>query len=1325
LILAFQIAVGKNLRDIMNNLFGRRPGTSLFALLTAACLLFAPYARAVALSHPAAAGAVPALPAGSADIGPVPSSQSITLTLHFAPGAQQAAALMQFLHDVQTPGTAAYHQWLTPQSFGAQFGLSAAQLAQVQSFAAANGLAVTSVAASGLRVGLSGTVAQVEAALAPALHQVQVAGSIYFANTNVPALPTSLGLSLASVDGLSTLPVAHPLTIIAGATVAADDALADMASAVESNTERVIAVSGDACVEDFSSGDQAAFQTELRQATAQGMTVLASSGCGTRGAAGFPSALSEVTSVAVAQGLTPAVNPSLTELRPAWQAAPGLPSDLFRHEPDFTVSSLAGLVQTVNTILTAQPANADGSAARLGNIDATIYLMAPMQGLFTQADGSASPMWEAATGLGVVNLKNLADWFPRAGSIATRTTVQGLPTSPVQFGQSISVYATVTDQNSVPIPTSNPVTYVTFSSTPSGLSASEPLQNGTTATYTTNTLPAGSYNIIASYPGDATYAASTSSNGNLTIQTVPLTIGFSLPGNAQFGNTFNVPITVQGVSSDTPTGTVTLTEYGTQTYTYMQTLTASGTPGTATANFTIPALQAGALTVQITCTTPDASYTCGSSGQYGKQLTVAKAAAPAGTLTVQPTPPVYGTNTTLTAMFAGVSMAQYPYPGPTGYTNIQVNGQTVTGGNLDNTGTFTGSSSTISGTVNDTYTALYNGDTNYAASTATASSTGTKIVTSIMVNAPSKTAVVTGGQVNFSATLTLASAPNGLTPTGTVQFYSNGAQLGQAVQVSSGTGGGSTTITVPLSYQTLQTIGTDTITATYSGDTNYQTSTSTNSVMVLVGPATVITLASNSGTTLTYGSSLTITANVTATPTSGANYPAGTLTLTLSGGTTPQTQTVTLSYPSPPSTTSSGQAVFTGLTAGTYTVTATCATVNFDCTNVYPNTIMVTVGKAATATKVTSSPAAPTAGQTVTLTATVSVTTPIAGVTPSFTGNVTFYDNGNNIGSPGVSTTGVATLTTMLAGANDTVTAVYSGDTNFLTSTGTLSVTSAPVTTTSVLTVNPMGGLAGSNFILTASVSASTALNVSPGTPAGQVSFYDTYNGQQVPLGTAPLVASGAYLAIGQIQTTGLKAGTHSIYAVYSTNSSFTGSTSNVVTVNVTDYSVTFSPSVLTLSAGSSGTVVATISAVNGFAGQVVLGCTPPAGAAATCVFNPSVINVSGTSQLLIRTTAPQARRTVQHAGLGRDLVGAAMAALLMGFLLPGLRRRRPLLLMLMASCVLLGGLGCTNLNNVAGTTSGSGGGTPQGTQIFSITTSGTDGVTTNRHDFAYQVVIQ
>ena len=115
--------------------------------------------------------------------------------------------------------------------------------------------------------------------------------------------------------------------------------------------------------------------------------------------------------------------------------------------------------------------------------------------------------------------------------------------------------------------------------------------------------------------------------------------------------------------------------------------------------------------------------------------------------------------------------------------------------------------------------------------------------------------------------------------------------------------------------------------------------------------------------------------------------------------------------------------------ATTYTVTVTDA-------NGATATAMfsMTVAQQPSQTVVSASPMTATAGQAVTLTATVAAT--VAGTPVMPTGTVTFFDNGMQLGAAvnlvnGVATLNVASLPTGTA----VITAVYSGDGNFLTST--------------------------------------------------------------------------------------------------------------------------------------------------------------------------------------------------------------------------------------------------------------------------------------------------
>ena len=150
--------------------------------------------------------------------------------------------------------------------------------------------------------------------------------------------------------------------------------------------------------------------------------------------------------------------------------------------------------------------------------------------------------------------------------------------------------------------------------------------------------------------------------------------------------------------------------------------------------------------------------------------------------------------------------------------------------------------------------------------------------------------------------------------------------------------------------------------------------------------------------------------------------PASGPSATLTGGTT--TVNVVINASNQVST----AAVANATAGGPYSVNATAL-------GATPAAFSLNNTKAATSTAVSSSVNPSDFGQSVTFTATV---TSAAG-TP--TGTVQFKDNGNNLGAPAaLNASGVAQLTTSaLTTGTHTITADYSGDANFMVSTGTLS----------------------------------------------------------------------------------------------------------------------------------------------------------------------------------------------------------------------------------------------------------------------------------------------
>jgi hypothetical protein len=186
-----------------------------------------------------------------------------------------------------------------------------------------------------------------------------------------------------------------------------------------------------------------------------------------------------------------------------------------------------------------------------------------------------------------------------------------------------------------------------------------------------------------------------------------------------------------------------------------------------------------------------------------------------------------------------------------------------------------------------------------------------------------------------------------------------------------------------------------------------------------------------------------------------------------------------------------------------------------------------------------------------------------------------------------------------------------------------------------------------------------------------------------------------------------------------------------VITVNITDFSTQFSPSSSTATKGQTVTVLTTVAPINGFAGQVVLGCVPPSGSATTCTFSPNVLTTgSGIVTLTITTT-----KATTGMLRWQQAAGTSLALAMLGLFWPGGKRRKlRLAAAILLSVGLIGSTGCTTVQGLSTTTqSGSGSGsagssssgTPSGTLQFAITASGTDGKTVNRHDLKYSVTVQ
>jgi len=383
---------------------------------------------------------------------------------------------------------------------------------------------------------------------------------------------------------------------------------------------------------------------------------------------------------------------------------------------------------------------------------------------------------------------------------------------------------------------------------------------------------------------------------------------------------------------------------------------------------------------------------------------------------------------------------------------------------------------------------------------------------------------VFGQPLTFTATVT---SFNFGTPSGTVTFTDGATTLGTAALDNNGQA------TLPISTLAL---GSHSIAASYSGDASFIGSNSAVFTQTVNQATSSSSVALTAGTNpSSFGQSLTFTATVTPQFT---GVPAGTVTF-LDKGVTILGPPVTLDGSAHASLTISTLAV------GAHSITVVYSgDKNFSSLNVSPALPQVVKAASITNIALSSGTNPSTAGNSLTFTATVGPQSPSVP-----TGSVTFldaFDSSMLGGGPVMLVSGQASVTTLsLAAGVHTITAVYSGDSNFISSTsipltqvvmatGNHSSTGLTVNGMSSTNLNPVfakGVLQSANFVISV-----------PGSNDGE--FVVLLEGNQ-QLG--PVLALTGTQASWNSQ---LRVGVHNVQAVYIGNGTLAGSTSTVVVVN-------------------------------------------------------------------------------------------------------------------------------------------------------------------------------
>jgi hypothetical protein len=306
---------------------------------------------------------------------------------------------------------------------------------------------------------------------------------------------------------------------------------------------------------------------------------------------------------------------------------------------------------------------------------------------------------------------------------------------------------------------------------------------------------------------------------------------------------------------------------------------------------------------------------------------------------------------------------------------------------------------------------------------------------------------------------------------------------------------------------------------------------------------------------------------------------------------------------------------------------------------VTPEFVLTGTGIAApagTRTALNSSASNLTAGNSLTLTATVTVA---SGATPQ--GTVTFMNDAVSLGSAQLNGAGVASFTLKLAAGSYSIIASYGGTSADLASTSAaLAITvTSPATTSTSLSVTPNPA----SYQQTVSFAAS----VTGAAPTGTVTLTDGSNTLDIQsLGTAPYT------------NTTLAPGQHLITASYSGDANNQPSTSLPVTLTIAPFSAQMvSTSATTISPGDSVTANVSISSMNNYSGTILLSCavtyqgSGSSSDAPACSVAPASLTLAsgGTdSAALTVTTTTQSARLGSGSTSGMALCGFGLGGVLL-----------------------------------------------------------------------------
>ena len=280
-----------------------------------------------------------------------------------------------------------------------------------------------------------------------------------------------------------------------------------------------------------------------------------------------------------------------------------------------------------------------------------------------------------------------------------------------------------------------------------------------------------------------------------------------------------------------------------------------------------------------------------------------------------------------------------------------------------------------------------------------------------------------------------------------------------------------------------------------------------------------------------------------------------------------------------------------------------------------------TTAKGNTTTTLSLTPSAPQAGQPVTLTATIN-NNGNGKLTYNFTGNVTFYDNGQLIATAPVATNhGHHQQDTFGQRA-----AQHRGQVHRRRELERQHV-GASGGSAHFCFLRPSHLLRMPQRLLLASIwclrQRSLRLPRTRSVLRAASTFYDTFNGSVVQLGTpTPVTPNGPNQSIALFSTTGCSPVAHSVYAIYNGDANFSSATTSTLALTLSDFNITGVPQTLTLKGGPDRQGRNVAGHGRWLQRDRIIWLLSAVQSETTCSFSPATLTGGGSTTLQITTTA-------------------------------------------------------------------------------------------------------